>query len=237
MFTINNERPSTIYFKSSASPNSRYYVNYVRVKSNGTTKYIWSNEHTLTLTTNPDASFTVERLSSSYEGTATGTLSTGDKIYLGDSLKVSANLGQSQIFNYFTINSTNYSINPYTFTVGGDTSISLDITNASWHTIFTGSQESTHCTSQFATTYHMNFPGLLPGKQTKVSGYLKKESNTTIQAFNDVTLPYSTNYNSTAQTINEVEYSNELSVTLRRPTPTMTNKPPYFVITKIEQFY
>lgn len=237
MFKVNNERPSSIYVKYNTNPNARYMVNYVRVKYNGSYKYIWSQEYTLTINSNPNATIVVERLSSDLEGASTGVLSNGDKIYYEDSIKITVTPNNGAVFNSMTINSNTYTSNTQTLNISGNIEITVDANAASWHVIFSGTEESTHCTSQFETTYRMNFAGLLANKETRVSGYLKKENNTTIQSFTSVTLPYSANYNSTSQTIQEVTENGTLFVTLRRPIPTFTNKPPYFVITKIEQFY
>lgn len=202
---------------------------------------VWGKR--LNLSSIPDigVSIKIERISSPYQHAEIKTLTLQDPyVYWGDVLRLTAYVDTGYTFTGFEINSEAVSQNPTETTCSTDLIMAIKAHathSASWHTVFSGTYETTHNTSTSAKTYNITISGLRANVTTRVTGKLMKESNTVISTFSGQTLPISLTYNSKTQSILQVTTPNTLSVTLQRPTPTMTNKAPYFIITKIEQYY
>lgn len=239
MLKINNSRPNQINFNAND-------VKGVQVTNENATKGVWGKAYTLTITPVSEGDVEVLRALSPYEGApiesiakSNGTLTA--TIYHGDIIRFDAkNFAQNHEFNYFLVSGVICRPNYFTYTVNSDVTVKL-VTKSnytpSWNVVFSGQKDSTHQTATSLSTYSMTFSGLKTGVPTRITGSLMKETNTVVSSFSAQTLPISVTYNSKTQKILEITSANTLSVQLQRPTPTLTNKAPFFRITKIEQYY
>lgn len=234
MLNINGTRPSNIIFNGNS-------IDGLKANKNGTTTGVWGKAMSLTVTPIEEAGISVERISSEYEGAATGSLSLSDTIYYGDRLKLTAgNFLENYEFDYFDVSGTRYLTNPCEVLCTTDLQITTHAVSTytpEWRVVFSGTQDSPHNSSTTAATYTMTFNGLKVGVPTIITGSLMKETSTVVGSFVEQALPIEIMYNSVSQKILEITTANKLSVTLQRPTPTLTNKPPFFRITKIQQYY
>lgn len=239
MFEINNSSPDQIVFNNND-------VGAVAVSNEGTTKGVWAKAFTLTVTPIAEAELDVLRTLSPYKGASTGLIanSTGTlttTIYYGDVIRFDAkNFAQNYEFEYFLASGVFCSPNHFLYTVNSDVTVKILVKSTytpSWKVVFSGQKDSTHQTSTTLSTYSMSFNGIKTDLPTRVTGTLMKETSSVVSSFTAKTLPISLSYNGKTQKILEIDSANTLKVQLQRPTPTFTNKAPFFRITKIEQYY
>lgn len=235
MFLINNSRPDEILFNNNN-------IDKVLVNNGLSMTGIWGKSFNYSLISE-HGSITIERTSSPYENAPLGilNLTQGDSIFYGDTLKISAsNFQEFYEFNYFEINSQLYLTNPTTITCNSNLSLKL-VTRynyiPSWHVVFNGYLESNHQSTATTTTSSKYVYGLKANVPTKITGSLRKEQNTIIQNFSSAQLPVSGNYNGKTQSILAITQNNYIQFSLSRPAPITLYKSPFFVVTKIEQYY
>ena len=235
MLKVNNSRPDEIIINQSD-------VKGVVVNHGENSTAVWGKAYSMEFHATQGMGIKAERISSPYEGASTGAFNSfSNTVYYGDVIRFSAvNIQSGYHFDYFEINGSVYTSNPTEITCTGN------ILNnpkshadyvASWHTVFSGNLETSHQTSTSASTYIYTVSGLTVGYPTRITGYLYKESNQVVLPFTGSSLPVNIIYGSKTQSILSLDMDNKLKITLQRPTPLNTYPAPYFVITKIEQYY
>ena len=234
MLNVNNVSPSIINLTQNSSTSS---ITSINVSSGGTSSVVWAKPFTLSITNGTGYALYVERTSSPF-GAVLGNLSNGATIYANDRLRISYGVSSGYQVTQMIINSVSYvGLAVENYLVSSNVAVSAVVSSGiTWHTIFSGSFESSHQSSTTKTSYSAYFSGLRAGVQTRVTGQLLKESSTVLSTFTQKTLPYQYSYNKVYQGITGT-INNYLQFYLQRPSPAAFYKAPFFRITKIEQYY
>ncbi len=239
MLKVNGVRPNSIVANGQD-------VHIVQMKMrNDEVIHLWSKEVFFSMIQPEGGTIVAKRISSPFENAELKQLTESDAVYWGDGIEVSISLADKYTFETFTLNGEKVSDlgfeqPPFTFSCTNYNQIGAMLNKEEiepiWHTIFQGSKMSTQHQETTAKTYYMSFPGLKEGVPTIITGQLMKYPGQVISQFNNRQVPATLFYQTTEQKIDAV-LNNILQITLQRPTPTFLYGAPYFVITKIEQYY
>lgn len=123
----------------STSPTAiKYNGTDLTVLKYGTTA-VWGKPYTLTIDKDSYTTVTVNRTSSPNQHASTGNLSSGNVVYYGDVLTITATPSSGYQLNSFSINQTAVSGSSKTITVTGNiTVVAKSKVSATWKTVWTG---------------------------------------------------------------------------------------------------
>lgn len=227
---------------------------------------VWGKPFSLTLSVGTNSSLTVKRTSSPNQNASLTSLASGEKVYYGDVLSITATPKSGYKLLSFIINGTNYgngqtSAVTKTITVTGAVTVKCTTTTAaSWQTVWTGSKAvsggSITATGKTVTTALSNFgSNVISGRITRITGtmsgtiltigsltgsFANKELGESASTKKDIyTLSGSTGTTTSSVTTKGYIDSNGISIAFGRSgTNTSLNaKSVILTITKIEQYY
>ncbi len=234
MLLVNNERPDQIFVNDAE-------IFMVLIGNLG----YWGKAYMVNAETYTDAIITMEKIYSPHENTELGPFASGTIAYHGDIIKVSVSVEPNREVEEVYVNGEK--IYTEIFSVTKDCAVTCKIVDKvvvlpTWKTIFSGNFESFHGTSSAYTTKSRGIPNYQENCETRICFRLMIEGSSTPIITETNRVFYHENdyfeyyYKNKRQTIGFVRYGS-IEFGLQRPTPTFFNKPLYWVITKIEQFY
>lgn len=239
MLIVNGVRPNSIVANGQD-------VHIVQMKMrNDEMVYLWGKEVFFNIIQPEGGTIVAKRILSPFENAELKELTESDSVYWNDGIELTISLQENYNFETFTLNGQKFSDlgfeqDPLRFSCSDYNEIGAILvkeeTQPTWHTIFQGSITSFQHQETTPKTYYMNFPGLKVGVPTLLTGELRKYPNQLISQLNQKQVPATLYYQDKIQKI-EIADENYLQLTLQRPTPTFLYGAPYFVITKIEQYY
>lgn len=227
---------------------------------------VWGKPFSLTSSVGTNSSLTVKRTSSPNQNSILTSLASGEKVYYGDVLSITATPKNGYKLLLFIINGTNYgsgqtSAVTKTITVTGAVTVKCTTTTAaSWQTVWTGSKAvsggSITATGKTVTTALSNFgSNVISSRITRITGtmsgtiltigsltgsFADKELGESASTKKDIyTLSGSTGTTTSSITTKGYIDSNGISIVFGRSgTNTSLNaKSVILTITKIEQYY
>lgn len=156
---FNNTEITQVFLNGTEQKSLRY---------NGTAYF--GKRYSLTKNTSTGVTITVNRTSSPNQRAATGSVATGNTIYYGDQLTITATAasGYTNAKLYVNIGDGNGAVqrtSPYTFTVTGNvTYYGTSTADSEWETVWTGTQTFTEAGS-------FSVPGLTDGGSVQVTAH------------------------------------------------------------------
>lgn len=232
MLRVNGTRPNEVYVNNNRLNFIQFNEGVLDLKG------VWARSFPLKIKQVDGAKITVNRTRSPYEGATLGEMQDNDTLYWGDIIEIDIQPVGDYVVTHLLINGDEASTEHKKFSVIASQTISAKtMYSAGWHTVFEGSFDSPHHTATTTKQYVLSFPGLKATCQgVRVTGMLMKETDTVLEEFYETEIPFSLAYNKKEQAF--LSYADdEITIQLLRPTPTLAYKPPFFRITKVEQFY
>lgn len=212
------------------------------IKYDGVGIYAYESSLYIYVYSSDNATASVYRTSSPYKGASSGTLTSGSKIYYGDTLRVTITPKSGYTLTSFKAGGYTYTSSPVTVSVASSFSVSDVKTTASstgsWKTVYTGSSTAT-TTNTSATNVVLSPTISIPSSATKirVTGTYKNKSTSSVSFTNtEITLSSSSTTYTFATYVKLViskGYSLQANLTGSGPFGASSS----ITITKLEAYY